>query len=126
MTPALAIRFAMLSGVLLFGGIVTFARRSGTAPGMPEESQRMLLLMGRFLWVASRSPDAFSSIRRQAARSPRAHHSCTSSAWALGEAVALFGAVVWFLTGTPSWYVPGLTFLVLSFLVFRPATVGRA
>ena len=125
MTPALAIRFAMLTGVLLFGGVVFFARRSGTAPGMPEESQRMLLLMGRFLWVAAIAGCVFlyqAAARARTARASQLH----IVGWALGEAVALFGAVVWFLTGTPAWYVPGLTFLVLSFLVFRPAADGRS
>jgi hypothetical protein len=123
-TPALAIRFAMLTGVLVFGGVVFFARRSGTAPGMPEESQRMLLLMGRFLWVAAIAGCVFvyqAAGRARAGRASQLH----IVGWALGESVALFGAVVWFLTGTPAWYVPGLTFLVLSFLVFRPAADGR-
>ncbi len=121
MTPALAIRFAMLVGVLLFGGVVWFIRRSGTAPALPEASQEMLLLMGRFLWALAivGCVVLFQVIARaSASRAAQLH----IIGWALGESVALFGAVIWFLTGTPSWYVPGLTFLVLTFLVFRPRT----
>jgi hypothetical protein len=118
-TPALAIRFAMLTGVLLFGGVVWFLQRSGDAPGgMPEESQRMLLLMGRLLWVAAIGGCIFLFRALGSAPAPRAAQLHVVG-WALGESVALFGAVVWFLTGTPAWYLPGLTFLVLTFLVFR-------
>jgi hypothetical protein len=120
-TPALAIRFAMLAGVLLFGGVVLFMRRSGTAPAMPEASQDMLLLMGRVLWVLAIGGCIvlYQAVgRASAARASQLH----IIGWALGESVALFGAAIWFLTGTPSWYVPGLTFLVLTFLVFRPHT----
>jgi hypothetical protein len=118
-TPALAIRFAMLTGVLLFGGVVWFLQRSGDAPGMPEESQRMLLMMGRVLWVAAIGGCIFLFRALGSAPAPRAAQ-LHVVAWALGESVALFGAVVWFLTGTPAWYLPGVTFLVLTFLVFRP------
>ncbi len=119
MTPALAIRFAMLTGVLIFGGVVYFMRRSGTVTPMPEESQRMLLLMGRVLWAAAIGGCLFVYQAIGRAAPPRAAQ-LQIAGWALGESVALFGAVVWFLTGTPAWYVPGLTFLVLTFLVFRP------
>lgn len=121
MTPALAIRFAMLVGVLLFGGVVFFIRRSGTAPALPEASQGMLLLMGRVLWALAIGGCIvlYQAVgRATASRASQLH----IIGWALGESVALLGAVIWFLTGTPSWYVPGLTFLVLSFLVFRPRT----
>lgn len=121
MTPALAIRFAMLVGVLLFGGVVWFIRPSGSAPGLPEGAQEMLLLMGRFLWALAivGCIVLFQAIgRASASRASQLH----IIGWALGESVALFGAVIWFLTGTPSWYLPGVTFLVLTFLVFRPRT----
>ena len=121
MTPALAIRFAMLVGVLLFGGVVLFVRRAGTAPALPEASQSMLLLMGRFLWALAIVGCLVLYQRVGHASAPRASQ-LHIIGWALGESVALFGAVIWFLTGTPSWYVPGLTFLVLTFLVFRPRT----
>lgn len=123
MTPALAIRFAMLTGVLIFGGVVFYVNKS--APAMPEESQGMLLLMGRLLWAVAIGGCIFLYQAVGRASAGRASQ-LQIIAWALGEAVALFGGVVWFLTGTPAWYIPGLTFLVLTFLVFRPATAGRA
>ena len=118
MTPSLAIRFAMLTGVLIFGGVVWFLQRSGDAPTMPLDSQRPLLMMGRILWVVAIGGCilVFQSLgKASASRAAQLH----IVGWALGESLALFGAVVWFLAGTPAWYIPGLTFLVLTFLVFR-------
>jgi hypothetical protein len=41
-------------------------------------------------------------------------------AWSLGETVALFGGVVFFLTATPGWYVAGVVALALAFVAFPP------
>ena len=124
MTPTLAIRFAMLVGVLAFGGVVWFLRRAGGAPGVTPDDARALLWIGRALWGVAilGSIVLFQLIlrARAAARLPSYH----IVAWALGEMVALYGAVIWYLTGTPSWYAPGLVFLLLAFLAFPVRRAG--
>lgn len=118
MSPVLTIRFAMLLGVLLFGGVVYFTRQAGSAPEVTPEQAGQLVWIGRALWAVAviGSIACFQAFQRTPARTALATWSII--AWALGEMTALFGAVVWFLTGTPAWYVPGLLFLVITFLVF--------
>lgn len=118
MTPALAIRFAMLVGVLLFGLVTWFARSTGTVVvAMSADRAAALLLTGRALWVlALVGCIALYFMTRRA--TPARGATLSIVAWALGEMLALFGGAIWYLTGTPSWYLPGVTFLVLTFLAF--------
>jgi hypothetical protein len=122
MTPAFAIRFAMLLGVLLFGGVVMALRQSESAPEGSTEDFAALLTIGRVLWGLAIAGTAFLWFKARDA-SERTRTSWSIGAWALGEMVALLGGVVWMLTGSPAWYVPGLLFLVLTFMAFpgRPA-----
>jgi len=38
--------------------------------------------------------------------------------WAIGEAVAIFGAVYYYMLGVPTWYVMGLAFMLGVFALF--------
>jgi hypothetical protein len=118
MPPAFLIRFAMLIGVLLFGGVVWFLRRSDGAPGVAPEDARALLWIGRALWGTAIIGSAILFQLVQRAMTFAKVQSYSIVAWALGEMVALYGAVIWFLTRSPSWYVTGLVFLLLAFLAF--------
>lgn len=120
MNPSVLIRMAMLTGVLMFGGIVFFLRRSGGAPGIAPEQAMAFVWLGRVLWgmAVAGCLVVFQLLQRQAGRKGPPLHIV---AWALGEMVALYGGVVWLLAGTPAWYLPGLVYLVLTFLVFRGA-----
>lgn len=126
MTPALVIRITMVTGVLLFGAVTWFLRRSGSAPSpLTPEAARTLLWMGRAAWATALAGCVvlFALMQREptSARTQR----LSIVAWALGEMVALFGGVVWFLTGMTEWYVSGVVFLVLSLLAFPGASGGR-
>ena len=115
MTPAFAIRFAMLLSVLLFGGISFVMRRSGEAPpGVVDPAT--FVLMGRILWIAALVGCAFLFTRARNARTASQMMMTGVIAWALGEGVALFGGLVFYLTGLSTWYFLGLGFLVLTFL----------
>lgn len=118
MKPSHLIRFALLIGVLTFGGVTWFLRRTQDAPGMSAEGARTLLLIGRVAWglAIAGCIVVFASLQREPG--PARQQQLSIVAWALGESVAMLGGVVWFLTGSPSWYVPGLVFLVLTFLAF--------
>ncbi|MBK8248026.1 MAG: hypothetical protein IPK85_11585 [Gemmatimonadetes bacterium] len=123
MSPTLTIRFAMLLGVLLFGGVVYASRLSPDAPTLTADMLRQLRWIGQGLWVMAIGGSAFAL--QQYHKSEASSHRQTWSiiGWALGETVALFGAVVWFLGGSPVWYIPGLLFLLITFMAF-PARRG--
>jgi hypothetical protein len=116
--PSLTIRFAMLTGVLLFGGVTWFIRQSPDAPQYPADSASTLLWAARVAWILAIGGCIALFVAIRPARTTARAASLSIAAWALGEMVALFGGVVWFLTGSPAWYVPGLIFLVLTFLAF--------
>ncbi|MBK6486635.1 MAG: hypothetical protein IPF98_07170 [Gemmatimonadetes bacterium] len=118
MTPALLIRLALLAGVLMFGGVTWYIRREGAGPGLDPESLRTLLWVGRGTWILSMATcvSLFGMIRN--ARSQARIGALSLVGWAAGEAVAMVGGVIWFLTGITQWYSAGLVYLVLTFLAF--------
>lgn len=122
MNPLLLIRIALLSGVLLFGAVVYFQQRNGATVSMQPGQAEALVWAARVLWgVAIAGTIGVWQMRQRAATRPQVQQ-WSIIGYALGEMVALFGAVVWYLTGTPSWYLPGVLFLAITFLVF-PARV---
>lgn len=116
--PVHIIRVAMLAGVLTFGGVVYVLRRDGNAPGVNAEQARAFLWIGRALWGAAivGCLVLFQLVLRT--RSAARAQTFQIVAWALGEMVALYGAMIWFLTGSPTWFTPGLIYLGLAFLAF--------
>jgi hypothetical protein len=116
--PIHIIRVAMLAGVLTFGGVVYYLRRSGDAPGVNAEQARAFLWIGRALWGTAILGCLILFLLVQRERSAARRQSFQVVAWALGEMVALYGAMLWFLTGSPTWYTPGLIYLGLAFLAF--------
>ncbi|MCC6772221.1 MAG: hypothetical protein IT360_13595 [Gemmatimonadaceae bacterium] len=118
MTPALLIRLALLAGVLMFGGVTWYIRREGAGPGLDPETLRTLLWVGRGTWILSMATcvSLFGMLRN--ARSQARIGALSLVGWAAGEAVAMVGGVIWFLTGITQWYSAGLVYLVLTFLAF--------
>lgn len=116
--PTHIIRIAMLAGVLTFGGVVYYLRRSGDAPGVNAEQARSLLWIGRSIWGVAIAGCLVLYVLSQRERSTAKVNTYQIIAWALGESVALYGAMLWFLTGSPTWYTPGLIYLGLTFLAF--------
>lgn len=118
MKPALLIRLALLAGVLLFGGVTWYIRREGPRPEMATDTLHTLLWVGRGTWILSMATcvSLFGMIRN--ARSEARIGALSLMGWAAGEAVALVGGVIWFLTGISQWYSAGLVYLVLTLLAF--------
>ena len=83
---------------------------------MDAEQANALLWIGRVLWGTA-IVGCFV-VYQMAQRSRERGESLHIVAWAMGEMVALYGGVVWFLTGAPSWYVPGLVYLIMTLLAF--------
>jgi hypothetical protein len=109
------IRIALLVGVLAFGGVVWYLRRT-TDPsyavnprGLRVAGQAVWALMtigtlGLFLAVGKATPErraAFSVV-----------------AWALGEATAIYGGLFWMMLGDPQWYLYGVACLLLTYFIF--------
>ena len=110
-------------GVLLFGGVVYVARQGDSTPTLDPERGRQLVWAGRFLWVLVTAATIFAFTRFQRSKGKAGLQTWSIIGWALGETVALFGAVVWFMGATASWFVPGLVFFLITLVVFpsRPA-----
>lgn len=118
MNPMLLIRLAMLGGVLMFGAITWFIRRDGGAPTFDPAGANTLLWGARAVWGASMATCLVLFFALRNARRPAQVKTLSLIGWAAGEAVALMGGVVWFLTGNTQWYSFGLVYLVLAFLAF--------
>lgn len=112
-----AIRVALLLGVLLFGAITMFLHRRGLWAPASVESLETLRLIGIGTW-------AFAVIGVIVLRARGLGSSVETGAepsiigWAIGEAVAMFGAVQYFLSGRPAWYINGVLFLLATFVIF--------
>ena len=109
------IRIALLVGVLAFGGVVWYLRRT-TDPsyavnphGLRVAGQAVWALMtigtlGLFLAAGKATPErraAFSVV-----------------AWALGEATAIYGGLFWMMLGDRQWYLYGVACLLLTYFIF--------
>jgi hypothetical protein len=109
------IRIALLVGVLAFGAVVWYLRRT-TDPsyavnphGLRVAGQAVWALMtigtlGLFLAAGKATPErraAFSVV-----------------AWALGEATAIYGGLFWMMLGDPQWYLYGVACLLLTYFIF--------
>jgi hypothetical protein len=112
----LAIRTAMLLGVLAFGALTWFLQRDGRTPALaPETLQRMtsglyLLLavvLGLLLLLRSRVADAAAGTQRL----------LYLVGYAAAEAVAIFGGAIWFFGGDRLSYLLGLVLMAVSFQV---------
>ena len=120
MTPARAIRLAMMGGVLLFGGVSWFLHRSpdwvAPDPMRLEQLTRIapFVALGVILGLAV----VFLKFRN----TTNAAQASTVAilAWSLGETLALFGGVIFYLTAASGWYIAGVVALALSFVAFPP------
>jgi hypothetical protein len=118
-TPAAlrVIRLALLAGVVMFGSVVYYLTREGPVSDVPNEATRSLsfALMG----LAAASLAALFVVRsiRDRAASYDRRSALTVVGWAVGEAPALLGGVVYLLTASPLPYLTGLSVLIASFLM---------
>ena len=123
MNPLRIIRLGLLSGVLLFGGVVWYLRREGSF-SENRVNPATLVTVGRIVWGLAIVVCIYLFFRTRQNDTPHPTR-VNIAAWAAGEAAALFGGVVFLLTGVYSWYLMGVFFLGLTFLAFpaeRPAS----
>lgn len=110
----------MMAGVLLFGGVCWFLQRM--PDWTPADVDRQSLqLLGRILLLAAIVGLGILLALTSRARSRGSAPATANYAiigWALGEMIALYGGVVYFLTGTATRWVIGVLFLALTFVLF--------
>ena len=109
------IRIALLVGVLAFGGIVWYLRRSGDVSY--AVNPRGLRVAGQAVWglMTLGTLALFVTAGRA---SPERRASLSVIAWALGEATAIYGGLFWMLLGDSQWYLYGVACLLLTYFIF--------
>ncbi len=120
MTPLHAIRLAMMGGVLLFGGVSWFLHRTPDWTPADPAVVAQLATVGRVMWLVAGIGLVILFFRFRDAANPGQASTLAILAWALGESVALFGGVVFFLTAAAAWYVAGVVALTIAFVAFPP------
>lgn len=110
------IRVALLTGVLLFGGIAYYLTRQ-RGGGLGTESAGALQAANIGLLVVAAVAIMVVQRRHAAEADPARRSTLNILAWALGEAVALMGGVHFLLVGNPVPYLVGLMMMIASFIV---------
>jgi len=109
-------RISYVLGVLLFGGVTFWLQRQGRLPP-PAASETTFRTIGYLIWPLGLA--AILAIRSRVGRQPvlAKRAPWLTLGWAIGEGVALFGAVRYFAFGDPRSFVEGLLFLVLALIL---------
>ncbi|MBI3789282.1 MAG: hypothetical protein HY275_00170 [Gemmatimonadetes bacterium] len=118
------VRIALLSGVLVFGGVAYAVRQGGTVPSITHEQAQTLRVTGMVIWglalaalVTMRLALAERIARGRDTKLPLV-------AWAIGEMPALFGGVFFLLVGDWTIYVAGVVGLLASYALFPVPSRG--
>jgi hypothetical protein len=113
------IRIALLVGVLVFGGVVWFMRRT-SEPSYAVNPQG-LRVAGQAVWgLMTIGTLALFLLATKASAERRATYSVV--AWALGEATAIYGGLFWMMLGDSQWYLYGVACLLLTYFIFPVRT----
>jgi hypothetical protein len=112
--PIQFIRFALIAGVLMFGAVILFVHtqpswRPVVLPRALGYAQAGCAVLGVLLARAMRG-------RVSAESNPQRQVSLLVTGWSLGEAAALFGGALFFITGESQWYLLGLVGLAGAFM----------
>ena len=109
------IRAALWCGVLAFGAVIWFVHQRGLFPTKPQPTamiaaQAALSVLAVVVALATRGraingPDLASRA------------SSTIQLWAIGEGAALFGGVIFLLSGDAQWYGLGLLSMLTVFVL---------
>jgi hypothetical protein len=116
----LAIRIAMMSGLLLFGAVAWFLHQRPDWQPPDEKLVGQLRMFGRVLGGVSIVALIFAYDRFRKAETRVQSSTWAIIGWSLGETIALFGAVHFYLTGVSSWYIAGMILMSITFIAFRP------
>lgn len=109
------IRIALLSGILVFGGVAYYLTRQNG--GIAPENGDTLQIVNVVLLVGAAAGIMFIQRRHLAEKDPARRSTLNISAWALGEMTALFGGVHFLMVGNPVPYLVGVVMMVAAFVV---------
>ena len=109
------IRIALLVGVLAFGGVVWYLRRT-TDPSYAV-NPRGLRVAGQAVW-ALMTIGTLGLFLAAGKATPERRAAFSVVAWALGEATAIYGGLFWMMLGDPQWYLYGVACLLLTYFIF--------
>lgn len=110
------IRVALLSGVLMFGGVAYYLTQQ-QGRGLGPENADMLQIVNIVILVGAAAGVMMVQRRHAAERDPAKRQTLNIVAWAMGEATALFGGVHFLLVGNPIPYLVGLVMMIATFVV---------
>lgn len=110
----------MMGGVLLFGGVSWFVTRTPDWVAPAPAFAGNLTMVGRIIWALAGAALIVMFLKFRGDERPGRASSVAIMAWALGEMLALYGGVVFFLASAPAWYVAGVIALALTFVAFPP------
>lgn len=116
------IRGAMLFGVLAAGAAIWYMRRSGSLTTMEDGTAEGLEYAFIGLAIAAVALLLVLRTRLGAVQDPQKLIPLYMIGYAAAEAVALFGAVIWYAAGASEWYVAGIVLMAASFQILP---VGR-
>ena len=114
------IRFSLLAGVLLLGGLCWFTtnqRGGGPQPGADPNAFAPFRVLVPSLCIAALAVAAFIRARVAREREVAKRDSLRMIAWAVGEATALMGGVYYFKFGDPKLYVFGVVTMLATFII---------
>jgi hypothetical protein len=112
------IRITLLSGVLLFGGIIWFLHRQpGWAPASEADPELTRLLVQAASLMSLLGVTIVYALHRRA-RTVERLDTLSIAGWTLGELPALIGGVHYYFTDDPQWYLWGMMALLLTYLIF--------
>jgi hypothetical protein len=117
-TPTTAIRFAMMAGVLLFGGVSWFVHRSPDWMPANTDMVESLVTVARIMWMLVGAGLVVLYWKSRDAESAAQLSTIAILAWALGEILALYGGVLYFQSARSGWYIAGVMALAFTFVVF--------
>lgn len=115
--PVQLIRLALIAGVLMFGAVILFVHRQASWKAGTLPSAIGYALLAYAIVALSIARAMRGRVLREP--DPQRRASLLIIGWAIGEAAALFGAVIFFVTGQGQWYLLGL-FAMLSVFAFLP------
>ncbi len=111
------IRLALLVGVGTFGALAWYLNEQANTPDMAASAGTLNIA---FMALAVGSIGAMLVFRQRRAAAGTAQERAVTNivGWAIGEGVALFGAVILFLTGGYLPFVAGVALMLASFSFF--------
>jgi hypothetical protein len=122
--PLQLIRLFLMAGVLMFGAVVLVAhRKPNWKPGVLPDAVDYALVAYAILAVSiaavlkgrvGREPD------------PQRRPTLLLAGWVVGESAALFGVMIFYITGQGQWYGLGLLAMVSAFVMLSPGAASPA